>query len=406
MSESILKSARDFLFQNWFFLLLALFLLGFYVFPDRSIHRNGYYILLFLPVLILFFRRRDLRSIVLTVPFLLILTFVLYTAISFFWADNFDWKDSYDVVRYFLLVLSFQLVIILAFEDGRHSVDQLLWWTMLGVSIIAVIAMLVFYQDNPFPQARVPGLSAYTSVQTTSANMYGFFAMTGLAFLIHEDKRDKLSRAILALTVACIAVIFMFMVFSQTRGALVALFFASGVLLMLNRWWKSVLIAIVIAVLTVAFVEFSDSIEGFFERGPGPRIHLWADSLRLIAERPLLGYGDTANFVLDGGVDKTGSHIFYGHPHNVILFVSLKYGLLGLALWTALTGYALYRATCIGKITRDWTLAVLLIFSLTAMMFTSRNYLDSPNAVWLLYWLPVGLIFFTNQTYQIKTGST
>ncbi len=385
--------------------MLIIFLMGFFIFPDRSIHRNGYYLLLFLPVLVLFFCQKELRAISATFPFLLILAFMSFVSISFTWADNFDWKESFDIARYFLLVLSFQFVIVLAFRDGRHSVDQLLWWTMLGVSITAIIAMLVFYQNNPFPEARVPGLSAYTSIQTTSANMYGLFAMVGLSFLVHESKRIQLSRAFQTITLASIAVIFVFMVFSQTRGALIALIVAAGVLLVLNKWWKSILILGGIAILTVAFVELSDSIKGFFERGPGPRINLWADSIRMISERPFLGYGETAKFVLDGGIDETGFHHFEGHPHNVILYVSLKYGLAGLALWTALTGYVLYRAAVMGKTTGDWTLTVLMIFSLTAMMFTSRNFLASPNAAWLLYWLPVGLILFTNQYCRAQADS-
>ena len=380
--------------------MLALFLVGFFIVPDRSIHRNGYYLLLFTPVLVLFLYRRELRSIALTTPFLLILAFLSFAAVSFVWADNFDWRDSFDIARYFLLVISFQFVLFLAFRNGNWNVDQLMWWTMLGVSISALVAMVLFYQDNPFPHARVPGLSPYTSVQTTSANMYGFFAMTGLAFLVHDHKRFNLSRAVQLITLASVMVIFMFMVFSQTRGAFIALIVSSALLLVLNKWWRSILILGAIAILTVAFVELSDSIQGFFERGPGPRIHLWADSLRLIAQKPFFGYGETANFVLDGGIDKTGFHHFEGHPHNVILYVSLKYGLIGLALWTVLTGYVLYKAVLVGKNTRDWTLGVLLIFSLTAMMFTSRNFLASPNATWLLYWLPVGLILFTGRTSE------
>ena len=403
MNDSFSRSAKGFLSKNWFFFMLTVFLIGFFIAPDRSIHRNGYYLLLFLPVLVLFFCRRELRSIVATTPFILILAFISFAAISFTWADNFDWKDSFDIARYFLLVISFQFVIILAFRTGRWKVDQLLWWTMLGVGISAIAAMAVFYQNNPFPHARVPGLSPYTSIQTTSANMYGFFAMAGLAFLVHDHKRLRLSRIMQLITLASVMVIFAFMVFSQTRGAFIALIISTAVLLILNKWWKSILILGAIAILTVAFVELSDSIQGFFERGPGPRIHLWADSLRLIAQRPFLGYGETANFVLDGGIDKTGFHHFEGHPHNVILYVSLKYGLIGLALWTALTGYVLYMASLIGKNTRDWTLGVLLIFSLTAMMFTSRNFLASPNATWLLYWLPVGLILFTDQIFRMRT---
>jgi len=57
-----------------------------------------------------------------------------------------------------------------------------------------------------------------------------------------------------------------------------------------------------------------------------PRISLWFTSLKLIAERPFLGWG-AATFPLLYA-QRNNSEILYGHSHNIFLEISNNYGLI------------------------------------------------------------------------------
>jgi len=394
--KNTLTSTKLCLKESWFFMFLLIFIIGFFITPERSLHRNGYYLILFLPATIILIANHSVRNFFLKNKlFLLIFFFLIYTAFSILWSEHKTLEDIYDVFRYFLLVTSFPVVIFLAFQKNYWSMDDLLWWSMIGVGIAATASLILFYAGNTFPYARVEGLSPYTKVQTTSANMYGLYAIVGLCFFIQKEKRTQMILLLQLMTLIMTTVLFFFLIFSQTRGALIAFLFTAFIMLFLNKNWKAILLLTTLSAITITFVELSDSIRGFFERGPGPRISLWLDSLSLIAEKPMFGHGHMTYYMLDGGTNT------YKHPHNVILDLTLKYGLFGLGLWSLITGYAMAKAIYVGKMTRDWTLAVMLIFSITAMMFTNRDFLASPNPSWIIYWLPVGLALIKTSPQDI-----
>ena len=384
-----LKTIKNPIAKNWFFILLVLFIIGFFITPERSYHRNGYYLLLFLPAIILFLRDSSLRKNSIEIPFILVLVFLLYTSLSLAWSEYKTWEDLYDAMRYTLLILSFFLVIDLAFRNKKWRVDDLLWWSMIGISIAALITIITYYTNDSFPSSRIEGVSPYLSI-TQGGNLFGLFAIIGLCFLVHKDKLQKLHYSLQILTIISILILCSYIIFSQTRGSIVAFIVTSSVLLLLNKKYKIFIGLLIASTLTISFIEFSDSIRGFFDRGLGTRPYIWAESLRMIAEKPFFGYGISTNLTIDIGFKE------YGGPHNLVLSLLLKYGIVGFGLWCYITAYAFYHSVNTSKSTGDWTLTIMFLYSIIAWMFTDRSLISSPNLAWLIYWLPLGLIFFTN----------
>jgi len=388
-----LQSIKGPVADNWFFILLVLFIIGFFITPERSFHRNGYYLLLFLPAAIVFLQDSSLRNILKETLFLLILIFIIYASLSIIWAENKTLGLTYDIIRYALLVFSFPIVIVLAFRKNKWRVDNLLLWSVLGSSMIALFTLIVFYLylDNTFPYTRVEGLSPYISKATQCGILYGFFATVGLCFLSQKNKRLQLSFNLQLLTFFSVFILCTYVVLSQTRGAMLAFILSSFFLLFVKKKWKEIIIILVIATSTVTIIELSESIRGLLERGLGTRPYIWLESLRLFAEKPLFGYGTNATFLIEVSNDK-----HYQGPHNIILKLCLEYGLIGLSLWFFMTFYAFYQSIYIGIRLNDWTLTAMLFFTLIAWMFEERSLLSSPNSAWVLYWLPLGLILTTN----------
>lgn len=262
---------------------------------------------------------------------------------------------------------------------------------VICVGIVAAATMVIHYQVHSFPSSRVSALSRHGEVATLGANLYGMFAAIGLSQLIQPSTRSLLSRKRFWILFTATMMLSFFLVLAQTRGAIVALVMAIGLLLIISRHWKLLLFLAATATLLVVSVEQTDLIRGFFERGFGARPLIWAESWQQVMERPVFGHGRTASFVLEG------ERRNFGHPHNFILYLLLQSGFIGLFLWLASTIYVAYKAISVGKDVHDWTLLIMITFGIVAMMFTSRDFLASPNTTWLLYWLPIGLVIKTKR---------
>ena len=375
--------------DNWFFILLVLFIIGFFITPERSYHRNGYYLLLFLPALIIFFRDRSIRNLTKEIPFYLIFIFLFYCAFSLSWSENRTLAELYDVSRYFLLVLSFPLIIVLAFRSEKTKVNDFLWYMFIAISITSFIAILIYYSNNNFPAERLRGLSPYTYYRNTGANIYGIFAVVGFSFLFCHKKRAQLSLQSYITTIICTFFICFYIMLTQTRGALLALTITLCILLILNKHYKKLIFVLIIALFSIAFIEFSDSMRGFIERGFGARPLLWLDAFHIISQKPFFGHGIATYILLDGGTNE------YGRSHNIVFYILIHYGIIGFFLFSWLTILMLWESIKAANRFKDWTLPLMLTYGILTMMFAEELLLSSPNAAWILYWMPIALILAT-----------
>ena len=162
---------------------------------------------------------------------------------------------------------------------------------------------------------------------------------------------------------------------SGTRGGFLAVFFATLALPIVARTKPPVVWCIVVAAATLMSIALSellykpDASFGLFSGrniGLGSdfstgRYEIWAQSVVLIAERPIFGWGESAIWWL---LENNSGH---QQPHNALLQLLLSWG----AIATAAALYLVYRATRVlfSSITREPTLVtpVLVLLGLAIM---------------------------------------
>ncbi len=146
----------------------------------------------------------------------------------------------------------------------------------------------------------------------------------------------------------------------------------------LDKAVKLIPLAVLFSVIFVSVVFFhiqeifSDFIVLFLHKDPTftGRTYLWARSLELIAQKPLLGYGITETYFLE-------RHGNYYSPHNLILQILLTGGYLQFVLFIALVivaGSRLKDSKYAGMLSAG--IFIYMICSLTeATMLNSQLYL-------------------------------
>lgn len=112
----------------------------------------------------------------------------------------------------------------------------------------------------------------------------------------------------------------------------------------------------------------------------GIRVHTWVAAAQWIAERPLVGWGDKGRTLAIKHTEWLPEDVRndFGHLHNYFLELWVAYGLLGLALFTALAGWVglgTWRAWRAGAMPGDLALFgyTFFVYWLVVNQFESYN---------------------------------
>ena len=144
-----------------------------------------------------------------------------------------------------------------------------------------------------------------------------------------------------------------------------------------------------IMALSIGFlclIEFGDiGIRSFFDRGIGIRKDLWLGTLQRIADSPILGEG----YFTDVNLKVNNLEL---SPHNLLLLVILKSGMIGGGLLLLITLTALVFSFKYFLVSGNWIYISLFAFFIICMTFDSVHLLYKPSLSWLIFWMPVALI--------------
>lgn len=159
---------------------------------------------------------------------------------------------------------------------------------------------------------------------------------------------------------------------------------------------KCLFTVLVVALLLTLFVNFSDKASRIFEAvndtqsyldsetdqggsSMGQRYSFWENSVKLIAEKPLLGYG-TGSFNKEYQRIANGERILTRNPHNEFLMITIQLGLLGLLVYLGFLGSQYYYARTLPN-PEKW-LAQGLLLSLFITSFFNTPFLDHTEGHW------------------------
>lgn len=362
-------------------LLLAVFLTGFLYFPSTRLHSDFYYLFVLLPFLVLA-SRADWRALLGAPTVQLAALLIVYLLLTLTWREDAAELGLYDPLRHALLTWS--LVVVAAFVTASRPHWLVELAPLLAIAAVAVTALslLLFYQENPFPGARLQNQVGLRDNPIGGTVPMGMIALAGLAALLTEGSRARrLVGGVAAVTAT------LFILATQSRSLLLGVVVGAIVLLALQRYWRTLGGLALAAVATVVAIEVTPDVRGLVGRGDSYRFLIWSDALAQIRQAPWLGYGFNAELAFDRGSRYTDS------SHNIWLTAWLQGGVIGFLLLGALVGRCGVVAWhCLDRPEARIAIAIFC-FALIFTFFNVHNIVSrfSPHLSTSL-WLAVGLL--------------
>ncbi|MFU8789297.1 MAG: O-antigen ligase family protein [Methylobacter sp.] len=276
------------------------------------------------------------------------------------------------------------LILCLRLEQYRN-------WTRYAFIAASVTTLLISYlMDFGLLHLNVQGDPCVKS-RITHGIFIAFFAFFCMHKLYDNDRFSKLYLVALLLSLYNL----FFVVEGRTGQLIIVALILLFVMQRLTFKYCLLTLLAVILLLTL-FIDFSSKasriIEGFdntqaylqpvpeqTESSMGLRYTFWKYSLKLMAEKPLLGQGT-------GGFDKAYQGIVRGdqfitkNPHNEFFMVGVQLGLLGVLTYLGFLGSQLYSARLLSA-NEKW-LAQGLLMSLVITSLFNAPFFDHTEGHW------------------------
>ncbi len=377
------------------FLNYALFMVGYFLFPDFNLQYKFYIRplhILVLPGIALF--AAALKEIKEQRIFQLIILYMLYMLLTGLWSAPFELYKFGQKAANAVYILSF--IVLTHFLRVRYPVwfDRMLRFSVLFAAGSAAVALLVFYSNHAFPDVRAEGLGSLTNVNEF-ANVYAIYALLSAGFVQREQA--ALSRA---LWLVPIAIFLGFAWFGQSRTALVCMTIALSAFVVLRSSDQRVrYAAIPVATVGVLATVFPEVVAQVFDRGEGLRPQIWAVIWEEIKSAPIVGNGIISQIsvrIADADFETS---------HNAYLQVLWQGGLVGFGLFVVLLGAGFGAAWRWGRKSGEFTLFCMLLFATGAMMTGVDTLIARPRDQWVLFWFPLALLISYQGALMRTAGS-
>ena len=184
---------------------------------------------------------------------------------------------------------------------------------------------------------------------------------------------------------AAAGVMAVFILLTESRGPLLAACLGALVIGFGSVGWRWVAGAAVVMVggfLAEPAGWRAHQLGVLLDRGMHHRLEIWQRTLELVGERPWFGHGLAANLDLPG----------LTFPHDLFLGVLFYSGIVGLCLFAALAWVVTARLVRMPKGADRLWLAALWVSALVSGLTDLGQITKGPGALWLIFWLPVGLV--------------
>jgi O-antigen ligase len=364
---------------------------GYNVYWDGSKFHNGFYLLFLLPGLVYVATDLDLFREILRKPLSIFAVIFLFTVtLSLLYPDT-EVHPEKELAKIALILVS--LFIIGQFVSGNAALFKKI--LMLGVMAVALVAVYHMYQfywvEKHSYHVRMSGYFLPDNPLFV-AGTFGFFFVTA-TYLAIECRRQSLIVFLMALSGCALMVAITATqcrsFFVAVLAALVIPYFSKG---------RNTIIVILISFLVVILLAVYIN-PALLERTELTRLQVWQYSLELIGEKPFFGWGSSYDMDL-----KIGRTTLID-PHNILLTVWLKHGVLAFVALILLLGYASF---VILNNRDNATLRLggaLLMFGVTMLFFEGHDIIAKPNRMWVMVWVPLGIMMGAIQEkYHVSGG--
>jgi O-antigen ligase len=173
----------------------------------------------------------------------------------------------------------------------------------------------------------------------------------------------------------------------QSRGPLFAFIIALAMESIFGKKWKMIGLFITLFIVFMVILDFYDlGIRSFYERGTD-RFILLKGAIKQISEAPLFGKGWFADVKIPAAKGKSMLA-----PHNLLLLVSAKSGVIGGGLLLLLISTTLVHSYKYFVASGNWIFISIFVYFIVCMTFDYTHILYKPNLGWIIFWMPIALI--------------
>jgi O-antigen ligase len=314
-----------------------------------------------------------------------------------------------DIYAHLIKYLAVYFMIVNYF-DSREKVNALSWVIILSTSCFCLwsVSNYYFLLDRPFTDQL--GILVFKEIPT---NIIGIVTVFGILLSLQKlngKTAGWLRNALLAMVI----VMTLTTLLTQTRGAMIALFSALIILSFRNR---KILIFIIFVTILLSLLPIKSRLtpSGIADKlKQDERIGIALNYIEVIKDFPIQGIG----FGLQSYADESFMRMYYNRvdpalrpgiiyaaPHNFVIDILVRLGIVGLALYL----YVLYRAfgmiLALSKDDRDderrgWGLtffAALVAFLIQGML---ENVHSAPPAV--VFYSLLAMITILWKRYRIE----
>ncbi|MFW0756568.1 O-antigen ligase family protein [Pseudomonas sp. H11T01] len=362
--------------QVWMTIGLLWFLLAIAFAPTNKLYQQGLVAFLWLPAMAFAWSARDRLGEVWRAQrliYLALIGLVAWALISLLWTNVEDPSREEKRLLYIVVFLLFFPV----FADARpERMIRVMQWGGLGLALSALVAIVKFYWiDGNLWWARLEGLG-----ELAHPILGGYVIGLAAVWMVHWVPR---ARGLQVVWVVALALLGVFVVLCQSRGAALALLLSVLAMPIWCRDRRRRIIAV--AALVLAVLAFWALQSLVVARGVSFRPQIFVASLQMIAEHPWRGLGLGADYK----VFAEGQ--YFDHAHNLFSHIAIELGLPGLLLWCVVWFAVLREAWRARESLYGQGLIGIWLFSFLAMQFDAASLNGTPRAEWFISWLPIGL---------------
>lgn len=363
---------------NWllplgFFTLLV----GLAVLPERGLYHKLFYALLAIPTLLaLALHPRASRALWLDPVIIAFLMFSTWALISLGWSDT-DLSFGTLFKRPLYIFMLFAACALMAQQAPQRLVQSTLLAAIVMLPLTAYsLAMFIAHYA---PGERLIGYGALDN-PLLSSHLFGFFCALWLALSMTLSAR-KSGAALAAVVLMGLALLA-----TGSRTPLVAMALVCAWLII--ACWNKRSIWLLLFGVFVARALVLLYPEALSSRGLSYRPELWAKTLSKVSQQPWQGFGFGSELTIFLH-DLPNS---FREPHNFALGVLYYTGIVGLALWLAMHGLALFLCWKHRSNALFIVCGALLVYGIGAGLTEGGGILPRPKEHWLVIWIPLALI--------------
>lgn len=364
---------------------ILFFYCGIYILPDVNDMARIFYILVMLPMLLLFLKED--KFYLKDKYFWLLMILPIYLTISHFWSnEEHITKSTSFHIRKLVYILFFVAAIFLVVRSRKFFLRLTFQCMFVAGSISAIISLLCFFSGEC---GVVSGRLSSFSVQdiNKAGAMYTVHMAICLFFMLNGFWKDKKNTLWLNVVLILSLLLSAAAVFYAKTDATTAMFVLLAFFILVPFWSpKRIYLLVLITIGFVGTFFYFDGLAILMQDGSFKIRRLLAkESLQTIENSMIFGVGMTHKLPLLG----------LPHPHNIFTDVLRFGGLLGflILLITVLILFikGLLEVSSdnpVIKLCLAWFVASIAIMSVYAQQPITRP----GGYIWFLYWMPVAIL--------------